>query len=70
MSSIFGFETLDDFKTGFLKRFGNTWVTNKVEKEREYIKVIIYQPKSISELEDTINSRSSLRVKVRIQAQI
>ncbi|MGO4927375.1 hypothetical protein ACTQ5J_02075 [Fundicoccus sp. Sow4_F4] len=43
------FESLDEFKTGFLKRFGNIWMTNKAEKERKNTKKITYNARNILE---------------------
>lgn len=63
----FSFNTLDEFKTRFLKRFGNFQMSRKLEKRRLDIKQMTYDAKSIDGWEETINKLTPLRVKVKIE---
>jgi len=62
----FYFETLSEFKTGFLKRFGNIQMSSKAEKERQNIKLITYKASSTIEWENLINEQKYTRVYVKI----
>lgn len=45
-------ESVEEFKTAFLKRWGNVGGVNKAERERPKLKQAVKQAKTIDEIED------------------